>query len=256
VEGKLSTMSSETRPEIRARKRSRAPIERRRLYIPVLSDELLGVSENMYQYLGQLDVLIVEYDPRLVNVVLSRLATLVKLQEWWKMPEPAEIDDIEKELLKRVRLTAQKIAHEKGRPEESWPVIPEEWLQRGRDFFESQLEHEIAGAVELLLIKSLLFASGDPVAAEDFERINRLATSLMRKGLQIRGKGRPKDTGYFGSRAEFEERLKVAITALRSEGKKITQAAVAKLLGQHTSRQLRDWIKKFDLNWEEVKSGE
>lgn len=249
-------MSRNHHPEQRRRKRrSRTPLEPRKLYIPVLSDELLGLREGFTQSLHQKDVLFIQYDPSLVEVAISRLGRLLLLQEWWHMPEPTEIDPVEEELLEQLKLLRKQLDEAKDKSKYSPVGIPDEWLRRCKDFFENHLENEIAATVELLLIKSLIFAVGVPAAASDLERLNRIATTLVREGLQTRGKGRPKDSGYFGSKPEFEERIRAAVKDLRSEGKKITQPAVAKRIGNHTSRQLREWLQRFHLKWDEVKSG-
>jgi hypothetical protein len=64
--------------------------------------------------------------------------------------------------------------------------------------------------------------------------------------------GRPKGTGRWSSREHFLAEAKAAVAVMRVEGEKITQETVAARL--YTSdRMLRDWIKRFESSWLEIK---
>ena len=71
------------------------------------------------------------------------------------------------------------------------------------------------------------------------------------RGLTFRG--RPPGTGKWESREHFLNELLQAVTKVRSEGGKVTQESVA--LHLYTDdRQLRDWMKRFKVEWAEVRN--
>jgi len=71
------------------------------------------------------------------------------------------------------------------------------------------------------------------------------------RGLTFRG--RPPGSGTWASCEEFEDALRQAVTKVRSEGGKVTQESVA--LHLYTDdRQLRDWMKRFKVEWAEVRN--
>jgi hypothetical protein len=71
------------------------------------------------------------------------------------------------------------------------------------------------------------------------------------RGLTFRG--RPPGSGTWASREEFEDALRQAVTKVRSEGGKVIQESVAQHL-YTDDRQLRDWMKRFKVEWAEVKN--
>ena len=71
------------------------------------------------------------------------------------------------------------------------------------------------------------------------------------RGLTFRG--RPRGSGTWASREEFEDALRQAVTKVRSEGGKVTQESVALHLYTNDC-QLRDWMKRFKVEWAEVKN--
>jgi hypothetical protein len=64
-------------------------------------------------------------------------------------------------------------------------------------------------------------------------------------------RGRPLNSGTWASGEDFEQAVRVAVEGLRGQGKKVKQEAVAESLGCG-DRQLRRWIKRWDLKWEEL----
>jgi len=69
------------------------------------------------------------------------------------------------------------------------------------------------------------------------------------RGLALRG--RPKGSGSWASRQEFEARLREAVATVRADKGKPTQENVAPLLCT-SARQLRAWLHKFGMNWKQV----
>ena len=106
-------------------------------------------------------------------------------------------------------------------------------------------------------------AAGVPVAGDLAFSVRGKGRSLIeildsaeRWWGQFRGltfRGRPPGSGTWASREEFMDALRQAVTKVRSEGGKVTQESVA--LHLYTNdRQLRDWIKRFKVEWAEVKN--
>lgn len=82
------------------------------------------------------------------------------------------------------------------------------------------------------------------------------------EGQPLRGSiyaGRPKGTGYFRDREEFTQAVATATRTLRRQGRNLTQDAVAAYFSQHdgfptcSDRQLRIWLARYNLNWEDLK---
>jgi len=84
-----------------------------------------------------------------------------------------------------------------------------------------------------------------------------LLDAAERWWAQFRGltfKGRPKGTGTWRNREHFLGEAKMTVTTMRVEGEKITQESVAARLLTN-DRQLREWIKKFNATWQEIREG-
>lgn len=64
--------------------------------------------------------------------------------------------------------------------------------------------------------------------------------------------GRPKNSGIWASADNYETALRRAISTLRERRDKVTQEAVAGLLGCDDS-QIRDWNKRFGISWAQIK---
>ncbi len=63
--------------------------------------------------------------------------------------------------------------------------------------------------------------------------------------------GRPRDSGTFASADDFESALRTAVRGLRERQRKVTQESVAHVLSCDP-RQLRRWLKHYNVGWMDV----
>jgi hypothetical protein len=96
---------------------------------------------------------------------------------------------------------------------------------------------------------------------ERLKGLRHLAVTETAAGIKLRKRsGRPKGSGrHFSTKSEFLAALQSAIQSLRQQGRPVTQETVASYLSQQEGnptfddRQLRRWIRDFDVDWQEVK---
>lgn len=95
-------------------------------------------------------------------------------------------------------------------------------------------------------------------AAPEARQVERRAEALV--GLRLRAGGRPPDTGYLSGRDELLEALRLTADLLRRRGLRLTEANLAAYLSQARpdlprtdTRQLRRWLRRYNLDWETVR---
>jgi hypothetical protein len=100
------------------------------------------------------------------------------------------------------------------------------------------------------LTKSFL----QPVAPEIVKQIETgLLPSIKAELIRTRGKGKPRGSGRrYDNKAQFLRKLREAIQSLKKQKKSITQEAVSKVM-HCDDRQLRAWLKEFDIKWKREK---
>lgn len=76
------------------------------------------------------------------------------------------------------------------------------------------------------------------------------------RGRPVRG--RPAGSGAWEDAGQLKEAIRTAIRALQKQGRAATQHEVAAYFCDHTgfprcdARQLRRWLTRYDLNWQEI----
>ncbi len=105
-----------------------------------------------------------------------------------------------------------------------------------------------------LLSDGLAKAFQHPIAPEIVRKVETgLLPSLKAELLGTRGKGKPQGSGSrYDNKHQFKDDLRAVFDSLKRQNKRITQESVSTLLGCD-DRQLRRWLKEFDLKWKEVK---
>ena len=155
----------------------------------------------------------------------------------------------------------------------TWPVAWPAWtikvdgrpIQDGDEALEPYLQMAYRDTEPLVLAElrwypekgisesAIRGADQEGVTREDVNHAWRALRFLCQ--LPINAGGRPKGTGQYTSKEDAERAIRSAVKELRERGEKPTQHNVARYLNYAGDRAVRNLVRDWELDWNELRKG-